>query len=466
MDDEERERSLKHMNWLCPPINFSVFPDLSISFDDDIFDSSSDFHNNNDSATQHIINFTQSVIDSNVVREIDLMYFFSCLLSDDAYDWFQEDVPINSISSLAELLKIFLIKWHHKDIHYVDFLVEQFLVHLPKENHIETPQDSSLDCDEPILEDPIEISHIDEILEEGDESLIPYIYDETFEEPSRENPIEPCPEIIEHLENLVFSISDDEISENLETFEGEPIYDSFSDECSIPENDEINVEDSWEPIFYDSLHIFDQPCTSIDNTDFEPPSWDDGQSCPTSPMVDDLDCFNLPCTSYHVETFQPSNPPIFDNYPCEDSASLCTFEDEICTGDPHHFQSHTHPFLSPSSSDSMHEFEKPSPSFSSPPSDHHDIISSLDLICDDDPYVSPVHLWIVACCENDLHYLKNMNKCLYTNNLMSLPKYRLIMVYKLFQNKGSLLWMVTKDKGQKHDVDQMLDWLHWLFHYT
>jgi len=92
------------------------------------------------------------VIDFNVVREIDLMYVFSYLLVDDAYDWFQEDVPIKSIASLADLLKVFPIKWHHKDIHYVELLVEQFLVRLPKENHIETPQDSSLDCDEHILE--------------------------------------------------------------------------------------------------------------------------------------------------------------------------------------------------------------------------------------------------------------------------------------------------------------------------
>ena len=109
MDDEERERFLKKLSECFPPINFSVFPDLSISFDDDIFDSSSDFHNNKDSATQHILNFTQSVIDSNVVREIDLMYFFSCLLTDDANDWFQEDVPINSISSLLKYCT--LDKW-------------------------------------------------------------------------------------------------------------------------------------------------------------------------------------------------------------------------------------------------------------------------------------------------------------------------------------------------------------------
>lgn len=123
-------------------------------------------------------------------------------------------------------------------------------------------------------------------------------------------------------------------------------------------------------------------------------------------------------------------------------------------------------FPSPSTSNPMHEFEEPSPSSSSPLSDHHDSISSLDLICDDDPYVNPVHLWIEACCEKDLSYIANMNKCLYTDNLMFLLKHRLIMVYKLLQNKVSLLWMVTKDKGQKHDVDQMLNWLHWLFHYT
>jgi len=180
---------------------------------------------------------------------------------------------------------------------------------LPKQNHIETPQDSSSDCDEHTLEDPIEVSHVDEILKECDELLITYISDEILEEPSRENPIEPCPEIVEHLENPVFTILDDEISEKIETFEGEPIYDSFSDECSIIDNDEGSVRDPWEPLLDDSLHIFDQPCISIDNTDFEPPSWDDCQSCPISPMVDDLDCFNLPCTSSHSETFQPSDPP-------------------------------------------------------------------------------------------------------------------------------------------------------------
>ena len=132
--------------------------------------------------------------DFNVVCEIDLMYFFSCLLlAGDSYDWFREDIPVKSISSLAELLKVFLIKWHHKDVHYIDLLVEQFLIYLPKENHIETPQDSSYDCDEPLLEDPIEVSHIDEVFEECDESLIPYILDETLEEPPREDPIEPCP---------------------------------------------------------------------------------------------------------------------------------------------------------------------------------------------------------------------------------------------------------------------------------
>jgi len=64
------------------------------------------------------------VIDFNVVREVDLMYVFSCLLVGDAFDWFREDIPINSISSLAELLKVFLIKWHCKDIHYIELLVE------------------------------------------------------------------------------------------------------------------------------------------------------------------------------------------------------------------------------------------------------------------------------------------------------------------------------------------------------
>lgn len=147
-----------------------------------------------------------------------------------------------------------------------------------------------------------------------------------------------------------------------------------------------------------------------------PPSWDDYQSCPISPMVDDLDYFNIPYTSNHYENFQPSNPPIFDDYPCEDSTSLYTSEDEICTRDSHDFQDHTHPFPSPSSFDPMHDVEKP-PSFS-PLSNYHNIISSFDFVCDDDPYVNPVHLWIEACCDNDLSYLKNMKKCLCSNNLM------------------------------------------------
>lgn len=164
-----------------------------MSFDRDIFDSISDFLDNNDSAAQHIINFTKVVVDFNVVHEVELMYALSFLLAGDAFTWFHEDIPIKSIFSLAELLKVFLIKWHHKDVHYIELLVEEFIIYLPKENHIETPQESSLDCDEHILEDPTEVSHVHKIFEECDESLIPYIYDEILEEPSRENPIDPCP---------------------------------------------------------------------------------------------------------------------------------------------------------------------------------------------------------------------------------------------------------------------------------
>jgi len=60
--------------------------------------------------------------------------------------------------------------------------------------------------------------------------------------------------------------------------------------------------------------------------------------------------------------------------------------------------------------------------------------------------------------------MKNMNKCLCANSLMF--QRRLIIACELLQNKVSLLWLVTKDKEQKHNDNQMLDWLHWLFHYT
>jgi len=101
MDDEERERHLNNLNEYFPPINFSIFPDLSLEFDRNIFDSISDFHDNNESTPRHIRNFTKAVVDFNVVHEVDLMYAFSCPLADDAFTWFREDVPINSISSLA-----------------------------------------------------------------------------------------------------------------------------------------------------------------------------------------------------------------------------------------------------------------------------------------------------------------------------------------------------------------------------
>lgn len=114
MDDEERERSLKHMSEWLPPFDFSIFPDFDIQYDDNIYDSIPNFHGNGDSAIEHIINFIKAVTDFNVVHEYNLMYVFVCFLDDDAYDWFLEDIPIKSISSLSDLFKAFLIKWQTK----------------------------------------------------------------------------------------------------------------------------------------------------------------------------------------------------------------------------------------------------------------------------------------------------------------------------------------------------------------
>lgn len=66
--------------------------------------------------------------------------------------------------------------------------------------------------------------------------------------------------------------------------------------------------------------------------------------------------------------------------------------------------------------------------------------------------------------ENDLPHVKSIYEYLCANNPMF--QRRLIAAHKYFQSKIALLWLVTKDKRQKHNVNQMLDWLHWLFHFT
>jgi len=464
MDDKANEKEVA-MAWRAkafPPINFSNIPFFSHrSYDLDVFDFIPDFHGEDQSAIDHMSSFVQVMVDFDITHEEDWLQIFALSFINGARDWFYDDLPINHIDSLFEFFCSFVNKWPPVcSINPYRFCY-QATFRLPKEeNPVETYDDQPLDCEEHVLEDPIENLSTEEILEECNESIIENFADEIIVE-HKENNIssveifidinhddqsdENCEEHIfkalienplnkEILKDYEESLFENHINESiiefdigdLEIFTGEPIYDSSSDESFIVENFERPVSD-------ESL----------------------------------LDHYSYVSTSSHAEATSFSDSPIFDEYPCESPVFHDPLEDQIYL-EPTHIHSNCSPLsFSPTSSCHLLESENHHTTF---PEGPHDIVpTSYECPYDGNPFVSPVHLWIEACCDQSFPLGENFNKYICANNLIfqSQIDHEQVVAHCLhLMTKSDMFWSGTKHGGKRFHMYQVLRWLHWLYNYS
>jgi len=180
------------------------------------------------------------------------------------------------------------------------------------------------------------------------------------------------------------------------------LFDNYVDECeeSIIES---NIEDFeifvGEPISYESS--FDE---SVISEKFERPVF-----CESL-----FDLHSYANTSFHLETVPIFDSPNFDEYPCETLTFDNPLKDEICTESTHTSCSFSELPPSPLSSCHLVDLENQLISFHEGP---HDIVhASYNWPYEGNSYVSPVHLWIEACCDHSFPLGDNFNKVLCANN--------------------------------------------------
>ena len=96
------------------------------------------------------------------------------------------------------------------------------------------------------------------------------------------------------------------------------------------------------------------------------------------------------------------------------------------------------------------------------PGDQYDDV--VNLPHHSDWYISPIQSWIEAACMST--YKLGKNFFIHAYDLPSIPPILNHHAGLHFLNKVSLLWLVTKDKGNFFYVNKMLRWLHWISDYT
>ena len=96
------------------------------------------------------------------------------------------------------------------------------------------------------------------------------------------------------------------------------------------------------------------------------------------------------------------------------------------------------------------------------PDDQYDDVVSLPH--HSDWYISPIRSWIEATSMSTYKLGKNFYDIIHAYDLPSIPP--ILNHHAGFLNKVSLLWLVTKYKGNFFYVNKMLRWLHWISDYT
>ena len=83
-----------------------------------------------------------------------------------------------------------------------------------------------------------------------------------------------------------------------------------------------------------------------------------------------------------------------------------------------------------------------------------------------DIYISPIEVWIEEACRSTYQFGKQFDEVLHAYYFPSRPPLLNICAGSDFLLKISLFWLVTKHKRKFLNFDQMLRWLHWIFHFT
>ena len=75
------------------------FPNDNFDLNDE-FEYTQDFHGNGDSTILHITSIINVLLKDGIYHEERMMEFFACTLDGDDIEWFFEELPSKSISSL------------------------------------------------------------------------------------------------------------------------------------------------------------------------------------------------------------------------------------------------------------------------------------------------------------------------------------------------------------------------------
>ena len=113
MDDERKEYGSKLANRFHPIDFSSIRGFLNDDFDpSDVFEYTQDFHENDDSTILHITFVIDVLLKVDIYHEDRMMEIFAYTLDGDAYEWFFEELPSGSITSLLHFFEIFLKRWY------------------------------------------------------------------------------------------------------------------------------------------------------------------------------------------------------------------------------------------------------------------------------------------------------------------------------------------------------------------
>ena len=83
-----------------------------------------------------------------------------------------------------------------------------------------------------------------------------------------------------------------------------------------------------------------------------------------------------------------------------------------------------------------------------------------------DIYISTIQVWIEEACRSTDQFGRQFDEVLHAYDFPSIPPLLNIHAGLHFLLKISLFWLVTKHKRKILNFDQMLRWLHWIFHFT
>ena len=81
-------------------------------------------------------------------------------------------------------------------------------------------------------------------------------------------------------------------------------------------------------------------------------------------------------------------------------------------------------------------------------------------------YISPIQVWIEEACSSTYRFGRQFDEVLHAYDFSSSSPLLNIRAGLHFLLRISLFWLVTKHKRRILNFDQMLRWLHWIFHFT